>query len=86
MNANEENKMMTIKIAGVEREIKVRHWFTSDKTQIEGWHSISPVVLVKIGHGKKLWATTLNIWVYPDGKMNYKPSTVNNRNNLTLMG
>lgn len=82
------NQMMTVKVAGVEREIEVRHWFTSDpsaKIQAEGWKSTSQVVLVKIGHGTKLWATSLLIWVYPDGKIQVKPMTVNNRNNLTLV-
>lgn len=84
MSNQMENKTVTIKVTGIEKEVEIRYWY-NDARETEYWSTTSQVVLVKIGHGVKLWATSLQVFFDKNGKMTFKPMTVNNRNNLSLV-
>lgn len=77
-------KTVEIKIAGEIREIEIRYMY-NDGRNTEYWSTTSPVALVKIRRGLKLWAVGLFVYFSESGKMTYRPKTVNNRNNLTLI-
>lgn len=52
----------------------------------EVYHTPTPIVLVRIGRGKKLWATGLTVWLDQNDKIiAIRPDTVNNRNNLSVI-
>lgn len=89
-----ETKNISVNIGNTVKELTLDYWGSTrpdPNFPIVKWADIygthSPVVLVRIGRGKKLWATGIQVWLNENGGVKgVRPLAVNNRNNLSLMG